>query len=331
MEILLIIVILLILSAEFVNGWTDAPNAIATVVATRVIAPRNAIILAVILNIVGTLSGTAVAETIGKGIIDPGKITLIVIASALLGIIVWSSMAARLGIPTSESHALVAGLTGAGLATGGPDALLWSGWQKVLIGLFFSSILGFVLAFGIGKLIKFFFADTNPVKSKKLFNRLQIFSAALMAFNHGLNDGQKFIGVFVMSLAVAGKLPDATKFVVPTWVVILCALVMGLGTSFGGMKIIGMLGEKMARIESWQGFGAELAASSAISGASFLGIPLSTTHTITTSIMGVAASRRLSSVRWNYSTDILLAWVLTFPVCGTIAFLTTLIAKAFFG
>jgi inorganic phosphate transporter, PiT family len=325
MDILLVIVILLVLASEFVNGWTDAPNAIATVVATRVIAPRNAIILAVVLNVIGTLSGTAVAETIGKGIADPAIITLPTIAAALLGIVIWSTIAGRLGLPTSESHALVAGLTGAALATAGPEAVLWSGWQKVLIGLVFSSIVGFFLAFGIGKLIKYFFAETNPIKSKKLFDRLQIFSAALMAFNHGMNDGQKFIGVFVMALVIAGKLPT---FMVPSWVVILCALVMGLGTSVGGLKIIGMLGEKMARIESWQGFGAELAASTAILGASVSGIPLSTTHTITTSIMGAAASRRITSVRWNYSTDIILAWVLTFPICGTIAFLASLLAKA---
>lgn len=326
-DILLIFVLLLVLGAEFVNGWTDAPNAIATVVATRVISPRNAIIMAVILNIVGTLSGTAVAETIGKGIVNPDIINLKTIAAALIGIVVWSSLAGRLGIPTSESHALVAGLTGAGLATAGPGVLLWSGWKKVLIGLVFSSFLGFIIAWLLGKLIKYLFAEGQPAQSRRLFNRLQIVSAGLMAYNHGLNDGQKFIGVFVMALVISGKME---KFVVPDWVVFLCATVMGIGTSVGGMKIIGMLGEKMARIESWQGFGAEMAASSAIMGASALGIPLSTTHTITTSIMGAAASRRLSSVRWNYSKDIALAWVLTFPICGAIAFIFCLIANAIF-
>lgn len=317
MNILLIFVLFMVLASEFVNGWTDAPNAIATVVSTRVISPRRAVIMAVTLNIVGNLSGTAVAYTIGKDIVDPSIINLQTIAAALVGIVVWSSMAARLGIPTSESHALVAGLAGAGLATAGPSVLIWIGWQKVFIGLVFSSILGFSLAWGIGKLIQNKFCDRQPAESKRLFDRLQILSAAFMAYNHGMNDGQKFIGVFVMALVIGGILP---VFHVPVWVIFLCAGAMGLGTSVGGYKIISMIGEKMVHIESWQGFGAELAASSTILVASIFGIPLSTTHTITTSLMGVAASRRLSAVRWNYSTNILMAWVFTFPICGLIAY-----------
>ncbi|MBN1536412.1 MAG: inorganic phosphate transporter [Anaerolineales bacterium] len=317
MSILLILVLFLVLAAEFVNGWTDAPNAIATVVSTRVISPRRAVIMAVVLNILGNLSGTAVAYTIGKGIVDPSIINLPTIAAALVGIVVWSSVAARLGIPTSESHALVSGLAGAGLATAGTQVLIWSGWQKVFLGLIFSSILGFCLAWFFGKTIQKFFADRQPAESKRMFDRLQILSAAFMAYNHGMNDGQKFIGVFVMALVIGGVLP---VFHVPVWVVFLCAGAMGVGTSVGGYKIISMIGEKMVHIDSWQGFGAELAASSTILFASISGIPLSTTQTITTSLMGVAASRRISSVRWKYSTDILLAWVFTFPICGAIAF-----------
>lgn len=318
MNILLFFVLFMVLASEFVNGWTDAPNAIATVVSTRVISPRKAVIMAVALNILGNLSGTAVAFTIGKGIVDPSIITLQTIAAALVGIVVWSSLAARLGIPTSESHALVSGLAGAGLATAGPSVLIWSGWQKVFIGLIFSSILGFSLAWGIGKFIKKIFSNRQPAESKRLFDRMQILSAAFMAYNHGMNDGQKFIGVFVLALVIGGVMP---VFHVPVWVILLCAASMGLGTSIGGYKIISMIGEKMVHIESWQGFGAELSASLTILVASISGIPLSTTQTITTSLMGVAASRRLSSVRWKYSTNILMAWVFTFPICGLIAYL----------
>ncbi len=325
MNILLIFVLFMVLASEFVNGWTDAPNAIATVVSTRVISPRRAVIMAVGLNIVGNLSGTAVAYTIGKDIVDPSIINLQTIAAALVGIVVWSSAAARLGIPTSESHALVSGLAGAGLATAGPGVLIWSGWQKVFIGLVFSSLLGFCLAWGIGKIIQHYFSDRNPAESKRLFDRMQILSAAFMAYNHGMNDGQKFVGVFVMALVIGGVLP---VFHVPVWVILLCAGAMGFGTSVGGYKIISMIGEKMVHIESWQGFGAELAASSTILVASISGIPLSTTHTITTSLMGVAASRRLSAVRWKYSTNILMAWIFTFPICGAIAFIVCYILNA---
>ena len=317
MNIMLILVLLLVLASEFVNGWTDAPNAIATVVSTRVISPRRAVIMAVTLNVIGNLSGTAVAYTIGKDIIDPSIINLQTIAAALVGIVVWSSIAARLGIPTSESHALVSGLAGAGLATAGPKVLILSGWVKVFIGLILSSVLGFSLAWCIGKIIQHFFSDRQPAESKRLFDRLQIFSSAFMAYNHGMNDGQKFIGVFVMALVIGGVMPE---FHVPVWVILLCAASMGLGTSVGGYKIISMIGEKMVHIESWQGFGAELAASTTIFLASLAGIPLSTTHTITTSLMGVAASRRLSAVRWKYSTNIVMAWVFTFPICTAIAF-----------
>ncbi len=325
MNILLVLVLCLVLASEFVNGWTDAPNAIATVVSTRVISPQKAVIMAVGLNIIGNLSGTAVAYTIGEDIVDPSIINLPTIAAALIGIVVWSSVAARFGIPTSESHALVAGLAGAGLATAGPSVLIWSGWEKVIIGLVFSSLLGFCLAWGIGKIIQAFFSERRPAESKRIFDRLQILSAAFMAYNHGMNDGQKFVGVFVMALVIGGVLP---VFHVPVWVILLCAGAMGLGTSVGGYKIISMIGEKMVHIESWQGFGAELAASSTILVASISGIPLSTTHTITTSLMGVAASRRLSAVRWKYSTDIMMAWIFTFPICGVIAYVVCLILNA---
>ena len=185
MDLLFFIVIILILGAEFVNGWTDAPNAIATVISTRVLSPKSAILMAAVLNAVGALFGTAVAATIGKDIIKGDAVNLVTIAAAMVGIIVWSSVAAKFGLPTSESHALVAGLAGAALATAGPDALVASGWNKVFIGILFSTFLGFVIALGISYFVRKVFASSAPIKSKKIFSKLQIFSAGFMAFGHG--------------------------------------------------------------------------------------------------------------------------------------------------
>jgi PiT family inorganic phosphate transporter len=321
MDIILISVLFLVLAAEFVNGWTDAPNAIATVVSTRVMSLRTAIIMAVVMNIIGAISGTAVATTIGTGIIDPSLITLPIIAAALLSIVIWSSVAAQFGLPTSETHALVAGLAGAGLAVAGPEALLFSGWIKISIGLVASSLLGFGVAYVTSKAIFLIGlkSEWRPGPARKAFNRLQIVSAGLMAYNHGMNDGQKFIGVFTIALVIGGVLP---AFKVLWWVALLCAVVMGIGTSFGGKGIISMLGEKMTNITSWQGFSSEISASAVIFGASLAGVPISTTHTISTSIMGVAASRRMGAVRWFHAKNIVYAWIITFPICGAIGYVT---------
>lgn len=322
----LIIVLILVLGAEFVNGWTDAPNAIATVVSTKVLSPKRAVLLATSLNIVGALFGTAVAATIGKNIVVLSAINLETIAAALVGIIVWSSVNARWGIPTSESHALVAGLAGATLATAGPDALLWVGWKKVIIGLAFSSVVGFMLSMLIAWFIIAKFASSAPTKTNVWFSRLQIVSAGFMAFNHGSNDGQKFIGVFAMALVLGGVY---TTFTVPIWVILLCAVTMGIGTMSGGWRIIKKVGMSMVDLKPWQGFCAETAAGSTIMVASHFGIPLSTTHTITMAIAGVGASRRLDGVRWDIAKDIILAWVLTFPVCGAIGFIVAMLIKQF--
>lgn len=316
MSLELLVVLILILGAEFVNGWTDAPNAIATVVGTRSLSPGAAIALASVFNLLGVMSGTAVATTIGTGIIDPSAVNLGTVGGAMVGIIVWSSAAARWGIPTSESHALVAGLAGAGLASAGPSALLWAGWQKVLLGLAFSTFLGFGGGLGLMLAVYWLFRNAVPGRLRGLFRWLQVSSSAFMAFSHGSNDGQKFIGAFTLALVLGGGLPS---FEIQVWVVLLCATVMALGTSLGGWRIIRTLGGRVSRLKTHHGFAAETAAAGTITVASALGIPLSTTHTIATSIMGTAVARRTRAVRWSVTRELAIAWLLTFPICAAIS------------
>lgn len=311
-------VLLLILAAEFVNGWTDAPNSIATVVSTRVLSPYQAVLMATVMNTFGAFSGTAVAATIGKGIVDPSIINTTTVAAAMVGIVLWSTLAYYMGgLPTSESHALVAGLAGAGLATAGPSVLLWEGWSKVFIGLLFSTFLGFFCGLAIMSLLYRIFYHSRLGKIRIVFGRLQVLSAAIMTFSHGSNDGQKFIGVFTLALVLGGILPE---FNVPFWVILLCAATMGIGTALGGWKIIQTMGIRLTKLEPIHGFSAETSAALVIEAASRFGIPLSTTHTIGTSIMGVGSIQRFSAVRWGVAGEIVTAWVLTFPACGLIAY-----------
>jgi PiT family inorganic phosphate transporter len=322
----LIVVLLLILGAEFVNGWTDAPNAIATTVSTRALSPYKAVIMASVLNLVGVFSGTAVAKTIAQGIVDPKVVDLTTVGGAMVGIILWSSLAAYWGIPTSETHALVAGLTGAGLATAGPEALVWSGWKKVLLGLLFSSVLGFVGGRIMIGIVNAVFRNALPGKVRRLLQGLQIFSSGFVAFSHGSNDGQKFMGAFALALFLGGVQPDIR---IPPWVIYVCAAMMALGTVTGGWRIIRTLGMRMTKLRTHQGFAAEMAAATVIEAASRLGIPLSTTHTITTSILGVGSARRLSAVRWGVTAQIVAAWVLTFPICGLISWTVVRVMRQF--
>ncbi|KKQ74436.1 MAG: Phosphate transporter [Candidatus Woesebacteria bacterium GW2011_GWB1_38_5b] len=325
MSPLLLFVLFLILWAEFVNGWTDAPNAIATVVSTRVLSPRKAIVLATSLNTLGAFSGIAVATTIGKGIVKPEMINLQTLAGAMTGIIIWSTFAWKKGLPTSESHGLIAGLTGSALAAGGFETLESSGWNKVFIGLLFSTFLGYFSAYFLFVSIVWVFKNTPISRVRRLFGKLQIISAAFMAYSHGSNDGQKFIGTFALALLLGGV---TTEFSVPAWVIILCALTMGVGTSVGGWRIIKTLGVKLAKLEPQHGFAAETAAAASIELATRFGIPLSTTHTISTAIMGVGSAQRLNKVRWSVASNIITGWVLTFPICGLIAWVTTKVLLA---
>ena len=244
----------------------------------------------------------------------------------MVAIVFWSTLAWYFGLPTSESHALVAGLSGAGLATAGPGVLLWDGWQKVLIGLLFSTFLGFLGGLGLTVAIYWIFRRWRPGVVQRLFGYLQMLSAAFMAFSHGSNDGQKFIGAFTLTLVLGGVLP---AFDVPLWVIFLCALTMGVGTAVGGWRIVKTMGLRLTKLDPVHGFAAETAAASTIELASRLGIPLSTTHTISTSIMGVGATRRLSAVRWGVGRQIVTAWILTFPVCGLIAWAVALVLNRF--
>ncbi len=324
----LIFVLGLVLAAEFVNGWTDAPNSIATVVSTRVMPPSMALAMATVFNIVGAMSGTAVAATIGKGIVQPGAIDLITVGAAMVAIVAWSTFTYYWGgLPTSESHALIAGLTGAALATAGPSSLVLTGWEKIGMGLLFSTFLGFGGGLAIMTAIYWIFAKSSPALVRRFFTKAQILSAAFMAFGHGSNDGQKFIGAFCLVLFLGGVHPS---FHVPMWVVLLCAVVMGVGTSIGGWKIMKTMGLKLTKLEPVHGFAAETGAGLTIALASHFGIPLSTTHTINTTIMGVGATKRFSAVRWGVTRDIVTAWVLTFPVCGFLGFAVAKIARLFF-
>jgi PiT family inorganic phosphate transporter len=328
MTILLIFTLLLVLAAEFTNGLTDAANAIATVVGTRVLSPMKAVIMAAVLNMVGVLvTGTAVAVTIGKDIVRPDVISLETVAAAMLTVVIWTTAAWRFGIPTSETHELLAGLAGAGLAWAGPSVLLWQGWSKVIFGLGMSTILGFGLAFVLMVIIYWIFHRVRRTHAERLFGRLQIVSAGFMAFSHGSNDGQKFMGVFTLALFLGGVLP---VFEVPLWVVFLCGGIMAIGTAMGGWRIIKTMGVKITKLEPVNGFAAETAASIAIMLASRFGIPLSTTHTIGTAIMGVGSVKNLAKVNWYTSRQIVTTWIVTFPACFVLGFVLTWFFKLVF-
>jgi PiT family inorganic phosphate transporter len=312
-----------ILAFEAVNGWTDAPNAVATVVSTRVLAPAAAIIMAAVFNLLGALSGTAVATTIGKDIVDIQVITLETAVAAALAVVFWSSFAAYLTLPTSQSHGIVAGIAGAAVQMAGWDVIIWTGWTKVFTGVGMAVVGGFVGGFLLMLLVLWLFIRANPSASRRLFGWLQLGSSAFMAWSHGLADGQKAIGVMAMALAIYNDTPTS-EFDVPRWVIFLGAGTLGLSTAAGGWRILRTLGMRVTHLETYQGFAAETAAAGTITVTAQFGIPLSTTHTIGTAIMGVGATRRLSAVRWGVAYNIVAAWVLTFPICFGLGWLIAL-------
>lgn len=329
----LLITVLLTLAVILVNGWTDAPNAIATAISTRAISPRPAIIMAAVFNFLGILVMTLINKTVAETIynmVDFGTDTnaaLVALCAAMVAIVLWAVAAWIFGIPTSESHALIAGLTGAAIAIhGGLSAVNGSEWIKVIYGLLLSTILGFAMGWLIVKLIELIFRHMDRRRTGRIFKKAQIGGAAAMAFMHGAQDGQKFMGVFLLGMALAGGNADQTSFEIPFWLIIICSLTMGLGTSIGGYRIIKAVGMDMVKLETYQGFAADIAGASCLLLSSLVGIPVSTTHTKTTAIMGVGAARRLSNVNWSVVKEMVLTWVLTFPGCGLIGFI---IAKIF--
>ncbi|GJL65338.1 MAG: inorganic phosphate transporter [Nitrospirales bacterium] len=307
---MLLVVVVLALLFDFSNGWHDSANAIATVVSTRVLSPLAAVCLAGVLNVAGAFMSTAVAKMVGKGIVEPGAINEVVVAAALGGAILWNLFTLFLGLPSSSSHALIGGLLGAAYVHGGVTVLKLEGFIKVLKAMVVSPLFGFLMAFLLMVLLSWLFFHTNRGVAMKLFKRLQLLSASFMAFSHGANDAQKAMGIITLALLSSGQLETAE---VPTWVIISCAFAMGLGTVMGGWKIIRTLGMNIAKLEPVHGFAAETGAAMVLMTTAQIGLPVSTTHTITSSIMGVGAINGLSAVRWGVTAKIVYAWIFTLP------------------
>lgn len=327
---LLFMAVALTLGVILVNGWTDAPNAIATCVVTRCMSARAAILMAAVFNFLGVFVMTMINSTVTATItnmVNFGSNTqeaIVALSAALFAIVLWATLAWAFGIPTSESHALIAGLTGGAIAIhGNLDGVNGAEWVKVLYGLVISVVLGFGLGWLVCKGVVLLFRRADRQKTDGFFRYAQIFGAACMSFMHGAQDGQKFMGVILLSVFLANGQTSVTDFHLPVWLMLLCSVVMGLGTSIGGKKIIKSVGMDMVKLEKYQGFSADIAASISLLFSSLFGIPVSTTHAKTTAIMGVGAVKRLSAIDLSVAKDMGLTWMLTFPGCGLIGYLMT--------
>ncbi|MEE8470937.1 MAG: inorganic phosphate transporter [Dehalococcoidia bacterium] len=318
---LLVLIIIAALGFGVSNGLNDAANAIATVIGSRVLSARNAIIMAVIANLAGTLSGALlgayVAKTIGKGIVDPEQITLATVIAGVAAALIWVLAATYYGMPLSVSHALVAGLLGAGIATAGTDAIVWGVMTKVLLAVLFAPLLGFAGGFGIMVIIMWLFRRSTLHRVNNIFSKLQILSSAFMAYTHGKNDGQMPIGIIALGLTIY----SGEEFHIPLWVIFASAASVALGITFGGWRVIKTVGTRITTLRPVHGSAAELSGAAVIEAASNLGIPVSTTQSISGSVMGVGAARRLSAVRWGVARSMVIAWVLTFPICTALGWL----------
>jgi PiT family inorganic phosphate transporter len=325
----LIVVLGLAIAFDYINGFHDTANAIATSVSTRALKPAYAIAMSATANFVGALTGTAVAETVGAGLVETEAVTQTVIAAALVGAIAWNLLTWRLGIPSSSSHALIGGLLGATLISAG-----FAAWQmdgivgKVIVPLIGSPIVGFTLGLLFMALLFNVFRRAHPARLNGVFRRLQVVSAGYMAFSHGSNDAQKTMGIMTLALVTAGVIDS---FVVPTWVILTAATAISLGTAAGGWRIIKTMGTKVVKLHPVHGFAAETTAATVIFGASQLGMPVSTTHVISSAIMGVGSSDRIKTVRWGVARSIVSAWVLTIPASAATAALAWLVLRPILG
>jgi PiT family inorganic phosphate transporter len=320
--LVLVLVVLVALAFDYINGFHDTANAIATVVSTGVLPIRTAILIAAALNFGGALLGVKVAETLGKDVVEPEVVTQVVVLSALLGAILWNLFTWYFGIPSSSSHALIGGLVGAGIARAGSGAVKVAGVTNIVKYLIVSPIIGFAIAFVVMIVIMWITRRVRPARLSRAFRKLQMASAAAMAFSHGSNDAQKTMGIIGMSLAAyTAATIGHSEFHVPLWVKMACATAMAMGTAAGGMRIIKTMGTKIIDLKPIHGFAAETSAAITILTASHLGFPVSTTHVITGSIMGAGASQRVSAVRWGVTTRILWAWLLTIPISAVVSWL----------
>ena len=314
---------------DFVNGFHDSANSIATVVGTRVLRPLYAVMIAAVANFAGPfIFGTAVAATVGKGIIQPSFSTVDVIFAGLIGAIIWDLITWYFGLPSSSSHALIGGLIGSALLAGGTSALVFSGIEKTLSFIVVSPTLGFVCAFGIALLVMYFFRNYTSSHVNRIFGRLQICSSIFFSLTHGANDGQKTMGV-ITALLIAGGMLDSHSFVVPIEVVLGAAFAIALGTFFGGWRIVKTMAFRLTNLRPFQGFCAETGGGVILTSMAWFGIPVSTTHAIAGGIMGVGATKRLSAVRWGVGKRIVYAWIITIPASAAVAALVSVIIKLF--
>jgi PiT family inorganic phosphate transporter len=317
--VMLILVIAVALIFDYINGFHDTANAIATCISTRALSVRSAILMAAVLNFVGAMISTKVAATIGKGIVDPSNVTQMVVLAGIFGAIIWDLITWYYGLPSSSSHAIIGGIMGAVIAHAGVSALHGAGLKKIILALVLSPIIGIVAGFTFMVIMMWSFRNKSPYGLNKVFPKLQVLSAAVMAFSHGTADAQKSMGVITLALVSFGYL---TTFHVPPWVMITCALAMALGTAVGGWRIIKTVGHDFVKLQPVHGFCVETASAGVILGASAMGMPTSTTHVITSSILGVGLSKRLSAVNWQIAYRIVWAWVLTIPASAAVSYIT---------
>ena len=327
---ILIIVSILVLGLMIVNGMTDAPNAIATCISTRAIKPKSAVVMAAIFDSLGVFLMTFISSKVAStmtNLVDFGdnsKVSLLALCAGIVSAILWALLTKQFGIPSSESHALIAGITGAAIAISKDfSSVNFDEWKKVLYGLVISSVLGFALGYFISKLVKFVCKKMDRRKTNKFFKKTQVGSGALMAFMHGAQDGQKFMGIFLLGILLTSNIPTTESSIIPMWLIILCSLAMGVGVLTGGYKIIKTVGIKMVKMEPYEGTCADIAGIGCLLLSSFTGVPVSTTHTKTTAIMGVGASKRLSNVNWSIAKSMVISWFLVFPGCGILGFVIT--------